>query len=198
MMNSEAKFFDSVRAGILGPTLSAGEVEGCSNILKAMAGTPIAFVAYALATAYHETNSTMQPVREAYWLSEDWRKKNLRYWPWYGRGYVQLTWEGNYVKADEELTQAGLIKAGELVGNPDLAMRPDIAAFILRRGMTEGWFSGDKKGRHTLARYLPAKGPATLAQFTAARPIINLHDKDLIIARAAMLFQAAATAGGWA
>lgn len=34
-MNSEAKFFDAVRAGLLGPTLSPGEVSGCSAILTA-------------------------------------------------------------------------------------------------------------------------------------------------------------------
>ena len=32
--------------------------------------------AYALATARHETNATFAPVREAYWLSEEWRRVN--------------------------------------------------------------------------------------------------------------------------
>ena len=52
--------------------------------------------AYVLATAYHETAHTMKPVREAFWLSEGWRRDNLRYYPWYGRGYAQLTWRRNY------------------------------------------------------------------------------------------------------
>ena len=39
-------------------------------------------LAYLLATAFWETARTMQPVDEAFWLSEAWRKKNLRY----GRG----------------------------------------------------------------------------------------------------------------
>ena len=56
---------------------------------------PTAWCAYGLATAWWETNKTMQPVREAYWLSEAWRKPNLRYYPHYGRGYVQLTWKGD-------------------------------------------------------------------------------------------------------
>lgn len=58
--------------------------------------------AYVIATSYWETNKTMVPVKEAYWLSENWRKDNLRYYPWYGRGYVQLTWEDNYKKASKE------------------------------------------------------------------------------------------------
>ena len=32
--------------------------------------------AYILATVWHETNATMQPVKEAYWLSEAWRQQN--------------------------------------------------------------------------------------------------------------------------
>ncbi|MGR9074141.1 MAG: peptidoglycan-binding protein, partial [Gammaproteobacteria bacterium] len=55
-------------------------------------------VSYVLATTQWETAQTFRPVKEAYWLSEDWRKNNLRYFPYYGRGYVQLTWEKNYEK----------------------------------------------------------------------------------------------------
>jgi peptidoglycan hydrolase-like protein with peptidoglycan-binding domain len=51
--------------------------------------------AYVLATTQWETNQTFKPVREAYWLSENWRKTHLRYHPFYGRGFVQLTWKNN-------------------------------------------------------------------------------------------------------
>ena len=190
-LHAAADFFARVRAGILGPDLSGQEVEGCNAILAAMDGLPAAYVAYALGTAYHETNATLQPVREAYWLSEAWRKKNLRYWPWYGRGYVQITWEANYRKADAKL---GL--KGSLIANPDRAMEPEIAAGVMRAGMVEGWFAGDKGGRHTLARHLPAE-IATLDQFRSARRIINGIDDDLLIARHALQFQAALIAGRW-
>ena len=187
-----SKFFDFLRHGLLGPSLSDNEVSGCNAITAAMIGTPIAYCAYALATAYHETNATMQPVREAYWLSEAWRKKNLRYWPWYGRGYVQLTWQANYERADEELNLGGT-----LITNLDRAMERDIAAKIMRRGMQEGWFAGNAAGRHTLARHLPETSKANEAQFKAARRIINGTDKDLLIARHALQFQAALSIGGW-
>lgn len=100
-------------------------------------GLSKAHTAYVLATAYWETNHTMKPVREAYWLSEAWRKANLRYYPWYGRGYVQLTWEVNYVKAGKQL---GL----DLTTNPDRVMEPSIAAKVLVVGCKEGWFTGKK------------------------------------------------------
>ena len=93
--------------------------------------------AYILATAYHETAHTMKPVKEAYWLSEAWRKANLRYYPWYGRGYVQLTWQENYHRAGRKLDR-------DLTTDPDAVMEPKISAEILVRGMMEGWFTGKK------------------------------------------------------
>src|SRR5262245_39782274 len=105
-LDNPQAFFDSVRAsGVLGTLLKPDQVKGLQAVLVAAqrAGWPLAFTAYALATASHETAHTMQPVREAFWLSEDWRKANLRYHPFYGRGYVQLTWKANYERADREL-----------------------------------------------------------------------------------------------
>jgi putative chitinase len=58
-------FFARARAGkLLGPTLTQSEVDGCTAILDAMMGAPLAYVAYALATAYLETAHTMQPIEE--------------------------------------------------------------------------------------------------------------------------------------
>ena len=188
MLAKTANFFTALRTGLLGPTLSTDEVSGCEAILKACEGWPLSWTAYALATAYHETNATLQPVREAYWLSEKWRKNNLRYFPWYGRGYVQITWEPNYRKADDKL---GL--GGSLLANPDRAMEPEIAAKIMRYGMEEGWFTKRK-----LSTYLPPAGQATLEQFKNARKIINGVDDDTLIARHALQFQTALLVGGWA
>lgn len=178
-----ARFFDVMRDGrVLGPTLSEGEVQGCEAIIKACAGWPVAWTAYALATAYHETAGTMQPIREY------GRGKGRKYGrpgahggqiP-YGRGYVQLTWDANYEKADKEL---GL--NGALLKNFDLALDHAIAAQIMVRGMKEGWFC---TGR-SLGKVLPSAGPATLAQFIAARRIINGTDRAEQIARIALEFQ---------
>ena len=109
-------------------------------ILKECArqGLSKAHTAYVLATARWETAHTMKPVREAFWLSEAWRKRNLRYWPWYGRGYVQLTWEDNYIFAGKQLKL-------DLTTNPDVVMQPDVSAKILVTGMVEGWFRKGKK-----------------------------------------------------
>ena len=68
-LRDPARFFDACRAGVMGPTLDQGEVDGTNKILAAFDGQPLAFTAYALATAWHETAHTMKPVREANWLS---------------------------------------------------------------------------------------------------------------------------------
>ena len=93
--------------------------------------------AYILATAYHETNGTFNPVREAYWLDDPdayLRKHHPEYYPYYGRGFAQLTWHHNYKKYEDLLHVP-------LTSNPDLALDPDIAAFIIVHGMTTGTFT---------------------------------------------------------
>jgi hypothetical protein len=190
-----AAFYTSLRAAF--GALGQAQVDGFGALLQAFgtARWPLAFASYGLATAWHETNATMQPVREAYWLSEDWRRTHLRYYPWYGRGYVQLTWKGDdkqphygYARADEEL---GL--NGALLADPDLALKPDIAARILVAGMEHGWFCAKK-----LSDYLPLSGRAGFDAYREARRIINGTDKAELIAKHAQAFEAAFIAGGWA
>lgn len=189
-MNKGA-FYKTVRAR-LGP-LTQSQVDGFEHILTAIDGAPLSHQAYMLATAWHETAKTMQPVREAFNLSEDWRRKNLRYWPWYGRGYVQTTWQKNYARLDAEAAAAGLTKPGDILANPDLAMRPDIAAFALRRGMEEGWY--DAQGK-TMAQRLPMRGVATRAQYINARYLVNIQDKADDIEDYAQAFERALRDGG--
>jgi hypothetical protein len=94
-------------------------------------------MAYVLATTEWETARTFKPVREAYWLSEAWRKKNFRYYPYYGRGFVQLTWKNNYQ------TYSTLLKI-DMVKDPDLALDPNVALFVLVHGFKVGTFTGRK------------------------------------------------------
>ena len=80
-------FFKSIRKSLFGK-LTSSQVEGIEAKIKAFkeAGWPVSWAAYALATSYHETAGKMVPVREGLNASEAWRKKTLRYYPWYGRG----------------------------------------------------------------------------------------------------------------
>lgn len=175
-------FFDSVRNSLFGGHLTADQVAGMEAKIVAFtqARWPLSWAAYALATSYHETAQRMMPVREGLDVSDRWRQKNLRYYPWYGRGDVQLTWEYNYKKADDKL---GL--GGRLVEDLDLALDPSISAKIMVQGMEEGWFTKRKLGDFL------KENEETLANFRRARTIINGVDKALKIAKEAVLFQTA-------
>lgn len=123
--------------------------------------------AYVFATVFHETAHTFRPVREAYWLSDAWRQKNLRYWPFYGRGFVQLTWGFNY----EAYTE---ILGVDLVNNPDKAMDTEISFKILIHGMANGVFTGRR-----LDRYVNEER----TRYDLARYVINGRDKRDLIAK---------------
>lgn len=129
-------------------------------------------IAYILATVQWETAWTFRVVREAFWVDEEWRKNKLRYYPYYGRGYVQLTWENNYQKYSQIL---GI----DLVKNPDLAMKYDIALFILVHGFKTGTFTGRK-----ITDYITR----SQTDFVNARRCINGVDHAHEIARLAENF----------
>jgi predicted chitinase len=97
-------------------------------------------IAYVIATADHETNHTFKPVTEAYWVKDPdayLKRNHPDYYPYYGRGYVQLTWKDNYAKY-------GRILNKDLVGHPELALDPEIALFVLVHGFKTGAFTGRK------------------------------------------------------
>lgn len=129
-------------------------------------------IAYILATVQHETADSFQPVKEGYYLGEpsaESYRQTLRYYPYYGRGYVQITWDYNYRQYSDIL---GI----DLVNEPDLIMRPDISLFILVDGMKRGVFTGIK-----LDDYISGER----ADYYNARRIINWIDQaDLIASHA--------------
>lgn len=188
-LGNPGAFFAAARKSPFSGSMTEAQVKGCESILAACgaANWSTAWTANALGTAFLETNETMQPVREAYWLNDAWRKKNLRYYPHYGRGYVQLTHATNYAKAD-----AALKLGGSLNADLDRALEPEIAAMIMVRGMSEGWFTGKK-----LADYLKREKGAP-EEHREARRIINGVDRWNDLSRFAMAFQDALAAGEWA
>jgi hypothetical protein len=130
---------------------------------------------YILATAWHE--SKLKPVRERRaGSSQTWlRQLQDRYWPsgYYGRGFVQLTWESNYKKMSEFL-------GVDLVGNPDLALEPRYAADILVYGMMNGEFT-----RRALSRYINM----VQTDYYNARRVVNGTDRASLIKDYAVLLQ---------
>lgn len=186
-----AAFYEHMRGTtILGPSITPSELQGCEALLLAMGGGSwgVGWTAYGLATAFHETAGTMQPIREyGRGKGRAYGKPGKHGQGQYGRGYVQLTWDANYERADKAL---GL--QGRLLANFDLALDHSIAASILVRGMQEGWFTGKKLGD-----FIEIDGAGTSDTFKKCRVIINGHDKDSLIASYAVAFQAALKAGAW-
>jgi len=176
-----ARFFAGIRQKPFPGKLLANQVQGCNAILdewERRGLTDLRWLAYMLATTKWETNHTMQPIKEGGSLAY---LKSKKYWPWYGRGYVQLTWEDNYRKFRDRVMN--LFKA-DIVSNPDDAMQPDVAAFIMFEGMINGEFTGKK-----LSQYFNET-----ADWVGARRIINGTDKAEAIADIARQFFAAL---GW-
>ncbi|SKB13672.1 Carboxypeptidase (modular protein) [Planktothrix sp. PCC 11201] len=154
-------------AGLL-PKWQGGDKQATVKVIIQEANrqgiTSQAQIAYILATVEHETGDTFQPVREGYYLGEvegENHRQTLPYYPYYGRGYVQLTHLDNYREYSNIL---GL----DLVNAPDLVMRPDIAVFVLIHGMKSGVFTGIKLDDCISNNHV---------DFLKARKIINGNDK---------------------
>lgn len=181
-------FFDAIRHQF-GGKMTQAQVEGCEALIRATQGLPLSWRAYLLATAFHETARTMQPITEyggrKYFDKYDTGSlaKALGNTPskdgdgfeYRGRGYVQITGRANYAKAGKAL---GL----DMIADPDLALVPDHAAKILVRGCTEGWFTGKRLGDY--------------ASYRDMRRVVNGTDKADDIARYARAFEGAFVALG--
>lgn len=145
--------------------------------------------AYVLANAYWETNRTMLPVEEAFWVHPNdpvkmdrWRKNNLRYYPHHGRGHTQVTWLRNYQKVKAKT-------GADVVAHPELLLTDShLSATAMVVGMVEGWFTGKK-----LSDYITLKK----SNFVGARRIINGTDQAQAIAEIARSYDALLLSEGY-
>ena len=122
--------------------------------------------AYILSTIKHETADSFLPIRE---FGKGKGKSYGRLYPngnvYYGRGYVQITWDYNYKKL-------GKILNVPLYEKPDLALVPDIAYNILEYGTFYGYFTGKR-----LNDYVNENE----SNYYSARKVINGLDKAELI-----------------
>lgn len=194
----EKRFYDNIRQNVFSGRISDEAFQGLKTLLAAWddeyAEYPDQFLAYCLATAFHETGGTMQPVREGFASSDErarsivsgmFRRGRIKRnyaaphpvtgHSYYGRGYVQLTWSYNYRKAGAELGM-------KLFENPDKVMQPEIAARILFSGCIEGWFTSKKLGDYI---------SENRCNYRSARRVVNGLDKAGLIADYAKSFERA-------
>jgi putative chitinase len=172
------KFFAAYEAAF-GAITKAERKAGLDTLLGAAEGDPqitdIRWLAYMLATVKHECADRWQPIEEF------GKGKGLKYGNpvtvkdpqgntftnvYYGRGYVQLTWDWNYKAMGEKL-------GNRLLYEPRLALDPEVAYSIMSLGMRNGSFTG--KG---LSKYINDEQ----CDYVNARRIINGTDKAELIA----------------
>jgi putative chitinase len=188
-------FFDSVRASLFSGKISDRQMDGLLAILSCSStNMPMKHLAYCLATAYHETARTMQPIKEMggtkYFTQHyDITGKNptlakslgntkpgdgARY---AGRGYAQLTGRANYLKAGRYL---GI----DLVNDVNAAMSHDVAARIMFGGMAEGWFTGKKLADFDGNKEYDAKNARRIINGDVAKngPLVATYYKKFLTA----------------
>jgi putative chitinase len=177
-MINRKKFFDGVRFQPFDGKLKVSQVRGMDFILDEWERrklTDLRHLAYILATTKWETAHTMQPIVEG---GGERYLKSKKYWPWYGRGYVQLTWERNYKAFRNEVKELFDL---DIVADPDNALNPKVAAYIMFEGMYSGTFTGKRLGNYF---------NKTITDWRNARRIINGTDKMDAIAEIAKQFYA--------
>ena len=140
------------------------------------------WLAYILATTYHETGRKIKAVRECFGKTDQasincvtrlYRRGRIKRnyakidpktgKSYFGRGHVQLTWAYNYKRMGKELG-----RGDEVYVNPDLALHPDSSVAIMAQGMIKGLFTGKR-----LSQYF--NGSTT--NWGGARRIVNGLDK---------------------
>jgi putative chitinase len=145
-MINKKKFYDTIRHSIFGGKIKSAQAAGLEIILNkwiAEDWKDLRWLAYILATVYHETAHTMQPVEEY------GRGKGRKYGEpvgphmqcYYGRGYCQLTHDYNYLRFSK-------LTGVDIYQHPEKACEPDTAVKILFIGMIQGMFTGKSLGQY--------------------------------------------------
>ena len=137
------KLFNEINQTLFKGTLTNKQKEGINYKLKAFDKHDITddrWRAYMLATSFHETARTMQPIEERGKGAGKPYGQRRKYSGaiyaepdklFFGRGDVQLTWYENY-------EMMGRLLDLPLLEEPELALNPLVSARIMIEGMTRG------------------------------------------------------------
>jgi putative chitinase len=162
------------------PALTGTALAGINSLLAALQQdsdlSDVRWAAYMLATIKHECANSWCPILErgplAYFdkynagTAIGARLGNTQPGDGFlyrGRGYVQITGRRNYGALGKDINLDG-----QLIANPDLALKPEIAYRIMSYGMRRGAFTGRSLGQFI---------SATEADYLHARKIINGLDQ---------------------
>lgn len=168
--------------------LTQSQVEGLEALLTGIETDPeitdIRWAAYMLATVRHECANKYQPLEEYGKGKDHSYGKAVKVTGsdgqtytnvYYGRGYVQLTWDYNYRNLS-----AALGYGDELLCHPNRVLQKDVAYKIMSYGMRNGIFT-----KHSLHEFISGGK----CNYHGARKIINGLDKADLIAGYAKEFE---------
>lgn len=199
MMDVEV-FYKEIRTALFHGKLSQTQVNGMNSIINFWENPPvkpkgkfktnwdirsIGWLAYMLATTFHETSFTMQPITEygsTAYLRRYCNRKDLGNGPanggkkddgprFRGRGYVQLTGRKNYSEMTP-IVQTFYPDCPDLTEKPDAVKKDEYAAVIMFYGMFMGSFTG-----MALKNFIGDPNKGQTVDFYHARRIINGLDK---------------------
>jgi hypothetical protein len=190
------KFYASIRNAPFKGILSQSQVDGIESILNFWEKPPVKptgifadnweirtvnWLAYMLATVFHETAFTMQPIDEggsdAYFTRMYEGRRDLGNTEpgdgakFHGRGFVQLTGRANYSKLSPIVKQF-YPECPDLTASPASAKKDDYASVIMFYGMFCGSFTG-----RALKNFLGDPEKGQIEDFYNARKVINALDK---------------------
>jgi len=184
-------FFSTVRTSLFGGNLSQAQVDGMNYLLDVWEAffeennprDGNKWLAYCMATVFHETGRKMKPVPEiGKGAGYSYGKPAGPYGNiYYGRGHVQLTWDYNYQKGQDQLKKNYGLDV-PIYQYPDKMLEDEPSALVLYDGMTNGWFTGVG---------LPKYFNATVEDPVNARRIVNGTDQANTIAGYYQKFKAA-------
>jgi putative chitinase len=150
-------FYDRVRSDLYHGKLSQPQVSGIEALLHEYNSrnlTNLQWLAYVMATAYHETAKTMQPVAEyGHGAGRSYGQK-LKYGGgpgkripytvpdhiYYGRGHTQNTWYENYQALTNQAKREG--KSWNFLYNPDILLQNEPSAWATFHAMLSGMYTG--------------------------------------------------------
>lgn len=212
-MLDKQKFYRELRkgsSGLFGTSLSQKQVDGMENLLDVWStyvGGPIDALSYNLATSYHETARTMQPIMErgkrAYFNKYEPGTRLGKVlgntvpgdgYKFRGAGHVQNTGRRNAEYSSKQLQELFGLDV-DFVENPDLRLDPVLSALSLFVGNQQGWWTG--KG---LSKYLDGvqeSAEEDFREYENARAVVNGRDRAKLIAQYAVSFEKALRAAGY-
>ncbi len=146
-------FFNHIRGPLFKGSLSASQVSGIESFLNynSEIQRDVRKLAYTLATVYHESNKTFQPIEEigrgkGHTYGSKIKYSGAKYTSpdkiYFGRGHIQVTWYEIYEKLTKIARARG--KNWDFLGSPELMLFEEPSLWATHVGMIEGIYTGRK------------------------------------------------------